>query len=260
MGRPGPILFLNMFNLKIQGTIKRRLLVNFRVRPHAVRGWLPAPFRPKLHQGYAIAGICLIRLDDIRPAGWPATLGLSSENAAHRIAVEWSEAGTTREGVYIWRRDTGSLVNRVAGGRWFPGEPRLARFDVAGNGPAIAWRVRSADGRTRVDVAGQDAAHLPAGSVFRSLPVVSDFFAAGSVGFSPTRAGRLDGLKLRTKQWSVAPFAIDHARSSYFEDPAMFAPGSVEFDCALVMRNVTHEWEAVSDDVPGGDHRNPRAA
>ena len=76
----------------LKGTIKRRLLVNFRVDPDAIRQQLPPSFRPKLHRGHAIAGICLIRLEDIRPAGLPALIGFSSENAAHRIAVEWTDA------------------------------------------------------------------------------------------------------------------------------------------------------------------------
>src|ERR1700749_2901214 len=93
----------------LKGTIKRRLLVNFRVDPAVIQKLLPRPFRPKLQRGHAIAGICLIRLEHIRPAGVPEMLGLSSENAAHRVAVEWTDAaGVAREGVFIPRRDTGS--------------------------------------------------------------------------------------------------------------------------------------------------------
>src|SRR5690606_21373759 len=36
---------------------------------------------------------------------------------------------------------------------------------------------------------------------------------------------------------------IDGARSSYFEDPRRFPPGSIDFDCALLMRSIPHEWE-----------------
>jgi len=47
----------------IHGVIRRRLLVNFRVDAEVMRCFLPAPFRPKVHNGFAIAGICLIRLE-----------------------------------------------------------------------------------------------------------------------------------------------------------------------------------------------------
>ena len=49
----------------LRGIIKRRMLINFRVDASLMQRFLPAPFRPKLHQGYAIAGICLIRLEEI---------------------------------------------------------------------------------------------------------------------------------------------------------------------------------------------------
>lgn len=46
----------------IQGVIDRRILVNYRVAPEVAARLFPAPFRPKLANGYAVAGICLIRL------------------------------------------------------------------------------------------------------------------------------------------------------------------------------------------------------
>src|SRR5258708_22120133 len=99
----------------VEGVIKRRLLLNFRVEPDVIARHLPGPFRPKLHDGYAIAGICLIRLEAIRPLGLPRAIGFSSENAAHRVAVQWVADGQSREGVFIPRRDTNSLINQIAG-------------------------------------------------------------------------------------------------------------------------------------------------
>jgi len=75
----------------VHGTIKRRLLINYRVDPAVMSRHLPPPFRPKLHEDSAIAGVCLIRLEGIRPRRFPVALGLSSENAAHRIAVVWED-------------------------------------------------------------------------------------------------------------------------------------------------------------------------
>jgi hypothetical protein len=67
--------------------------VNFRVDPRVMQVQLPSRFRPKLHQSHAIAGICLIRLEAVRPRLVPQFLGVSSENAAHRIAVRWQAEG-----------------------------------------------------------------------------------------------------------------------------------------------------------------------
>ncbi|HEV2802292.1 MAG TPA: DUF2071 domain-containing protein [Pyrinomonadaceae bacterium] len=98
------------------------MLVNFKVDPQVMQRHLPNRFRPKLQKGYAVAGICLIRLEHIRPKLLPPFAGLSSENAAHRVAVLWEgESNQLQEGVFIPRRDTNSLMNHLAGGRIFPG-------------------------------------------------------------------------------------------------------------------------------------------
>jgi len=230
---------------KVHGVIGRRLLVNFRVEPEVIQRQLPAPFRPKLHDGHAVAGICLIRLQDIRPKRFPRMLGLSSENAAHRIAVVWDDDKGSHEGVYIPRRDTGSLMNHLAGGRLFPGEHQRASFHVEDADGQISLEMQSADGHVRVEVAGRTATALPPGSIFGTVSAASAFFEPGSVGYSATASGhRLDGVVLTTHTWSVAPLAIDKVFSSYFADPTRFPAGTIAFDCALIMRNIAHEWEA----------------
>jgi hypothetical protein len=233
---------------KVHGTIKRRLLINYRVDPAVMQRLLPAPFRPKLHEGYAIAGMCLIRLEDIRPRRFPRVVGLSSENAAHRIAVVWEDETGSREGVYIPRRDTGSLVNHLAGGRLFPGEHQRATFRVTEDEQRIALQMRSADGQIEIEVIGRASDQLPETSSFASVGEASAFFESGGVGYSVTSSGRrLDGVVLKTESWSVEPLAIEQARSTYFADPAMFPAGSITLDCGLIMRNIPHEWESAKE-------------
>lgn len=209
---------------------------------------LPAPFRPKLHDHSAIAGICLIRLEGIRPRRFPAAFGLSSENAAHRVAVVWDDKAGSHEGVYIPRRDTGSLVNHLAGGRLFPGEHRRARFHVTDDGQRIALHMRSADGEVEVDVVARTDAQLSATSHFATVGEASAFFESGGIGYSVTKSGdRLDGVVLKTDAWQVEPLAVERAYSSYFEDRERFPAGSICFDCGLMMRNILHDWETADD-------------
>lgn len=228
---------------KVHGVIRRRLLVNYRIDPDVAQRRLPSSFRPKLQNGFAIAGICLIRLENIRPRRFPGLLGLSSENAAHRFAVEWDGG----EGVYIPRRDSDSLVSHLAGGRLFPGEYQRAAFTVADDGQHIDFAMRSADGAVSVRVSGSAAAQLPRTSIFSSVAEASAFFEGGSLGYSARKdSPKLDGIMLHTESWSVQPLHVDDVASSYFADEALFPPGSATFDCALVMRNIAHEWESVS--------------
>lgn len=232
----------------IQGIIHRRILTNFRVDPNVMRRHLPARFRPKLHKGFAVAGICLIRLARIRPKHLPAIVGISSENAAHRVAVLWDEQGITHEGVFITRRDTGSALNHFLGGRVFPGEHHHAIFTVAESASAINLVMKSDDASITVTVEGQLAENLPTTSIFSSVDEASSFFEGGSLGYSVTSdPHRLDGLTLATKEWRVEPLQIKHVYSSYFFDQEKFPPSSITFDHALMMRNVIHEWHKADD-------------
>ena len=233
----------------LQGIIRRRILVNFRVDPDVMRRQMPEPFEPKLHGDFAIAGICLIRLEDIRPRGMPACFGFSSENAAHRVAARWiSDDGDLEEGVFIARRDTGSYIAHLAGGRIFPGEHHLAEFAVEDDGTKIQLGIRSRDGDMSVELRAQAASAIPPTSCFHSLAESSEFFERGRIGYSVTRDGcRFDGLALDTDDWAVTPLDVLHVRSSYFDDESRFPKGSVEFDHALVMRDVAHSWSAVPD-------------
>ncbi len=227
----------------IHGTIERRILANYSVDAEVMARALPAPFRPQLHAGRAVAGICLIRLDGIRVGCMPRALGIRSENAAHRVAVEWDDAGEVRTGVYVPRRDTSSVLNALAGGRVFPGEHHRAHFEVQEDDTRFRVAMTSADGEASVEVDGSLTDALPAGSIFESLDQVSRFFEEGSLGYSATGdAGEYDGLELRTLEWKVEPLAVTRVVSSYFEEPRRFPAGSVRFDHALLMRDIPHEW------------------
>lgn len=226
----------------LAGTIERRILANYRVDPEVVTGLLPQPFRPQLVNGYAMACICLIRLAGVRPKGMCRALGIRSENAAHRFAVEWEESGQVRSGVYIPRRDTDNRLNCWAGGRIFPGVHQYASFRVDEHGDRIAVELESIDGRTRVTVDGCVAADLPRDSVFSSLSDASLFFERGVIGYSDARDSRYDGLRLHCPLWKVEPLRVDRIASSFFDDKDMFPAGTVRFDHALLMRDVPHEW------------------
>lgn len=228
----------------IEGTISRRILANYRVEPAVARRLLPAPFRPKVHRGWAMAGICLIRLAQVRPAFLPLAVGVGSENAAHRFAVEWTDAdGRVREGVYIPRRDTSSRFNTLVGGRLFPGLHNHARFDVDESANRFSIAMTSDDGECRLSIRGQRTAEIPRDSVFASLEEASDFFEAGSLGYSATRQpDRFEGLELRCQSWQVSPLAVEQVESRFFDDRKLFPAGSAQFDGALLMENIAHQW------------------
>jgi len=226
----------------VRGVIDRRILVNFQIDPAALGSVVPAPLKPKVVKGVGIGGICLIRLREIRPRLVPKPLGIGSENAAHRIAVLLPDG---REGVFIPRRDTSSRLNSLAGGSLFPGRHYLSDFTVEEAEDRYEVRVEDRQGRVLVSVEAELADAMPAESVFSSVAEASEFFEAGSLGYSPAeQPGQLDALELRTETWRVAPLEVRHVWSSFFEDRDRFPEGAVQFDSALLMRDIRHEWHS----------------
>ena len=227
----------------IRGVIDRRVLVNFNCAPDIAATWVPHPFRPKLVRGRAMIGICLIRLRELRPIGMPARLGFVSENAAHRIAVEWDESDEIRDGVFIPRRDSDSMVSMIAGGRLFPGWHHLADFRVWETANRLKIEMHSRDGAAFVRVGAHVTDALPAQSVFRTLAEASTFFKLGALGWSSrTNPGEFDGLELRCAEWHMEPLAMERVESNFFSSRGKCPPGSIVFDSAFLMRNVSHEW------------------
>jgi hypothetical protein len=229
----------------IHGYIDRRILVNYTADPEAVRKIIPEPFRPKIYKARAIVGICLIRLKNIKPKGLPDFMGISSENGAHRIAVEWDEQGELREGVYIPRRDTSLRLNTLAGGRLFPGKHYLARFHVKEADGNYHIDFTSSD-NTSISIDAKETSRFDPNSIFETLENASGFFEKGAIGYSPNK-DKYEGLKLQTSKWQVRPLEVLHVHSSFYENEDVFPVGSIRFDNALLMTRVEHEWKSMKD-------------
>ncbi len=236
---------MRMWIPAISGTIDRRILINYRVDEDVVANYLPSPFRPKLFGGMAIVGICLIRLKHIRPKGLPSFTGISSENGAHRIAVEWDGPDGLAEGVFVPRRDTSSRMNALAGGTVFPGVHHRATFTVNEGSGAYTVAFCSEDGTT-LKIEARESEYWNSSSIFPDLMSASEFLRVGSVGYSPTsKAGTFDGLELRAFNWAVSSLEVDSVESSFFMDRTIFPEGSIHFDNALLMKGIEHEWHGI---------------
>ncbi len=112
----------------------------------------------------------------------------------------------------------------------------------------FAVALRSDDGVTSMSVRGRRTESWPVTSVCRSLEEASAFFQAGSLGYSATRdPSRYQGLELRCVNWAVEPLEVEEVRSSFFEDESLFPRGSIDFDCALLIRGIEHEWHGRDD-------------
>lgn len=233
-----------MITRNIDCTIQRRLLISYRIDPGRAAELVPQPFRPQLINGYAVGGVCLIRMSALRPARVPQAAGLTTENLAHRFAVEWDDEHGSHTGVYIPRRDTSSRITAVFGAGIFPGAYHLARFTVTESPDMIRISVRSRDRAVSLSVAAQPATALDS-SLFASLDEATTFFRHGALGFSPSAAdGCLDSVHLHSANWDARPMTISALTSSIFDNAATFPMRTCELDSAMIMTNISARWTA----------------
>lgn len=222
----------------LRAQVRRRLLVSYRVDPIVAATLIPNPFRPQTVDGSAVAGVCMIGLQSVRPGWLTPKIGFRTENVAHRIAVEWDENGLTRTGVYIVERHSSSLLPVIAGGRLFPGVQKHARFEL--DETASRFRVDMSAPETQVSVDIELAAEWTS-TLFPTVEAASAFHENGSVGWSPTRDGSgVEPLQLTSKQWAVEPGRVHSIHSSFFE---ALPTGSATLDSVVIMRDLPFFWD-----------------
>lgn len=232
----------------IQGTIARRMLLNFRADVDVVQRLLPAPLKVDTQHGHAILGICLIRLENLRPKGVPEILGLSSENMAHRVAIQYPSQDGLRSGVFVWRRETDQRFIEMFGGRLFPGVHHHASFQAAQSPDSLTMGVTSSDGAADVRFSARISEKWQPTPAFETFEEVSEFFRKGDCGFSCSRSGKeLEGLQLKTLEWNMTPMKVESQHSTFYSDLLRFPVGSIEFDSGLLMRGLPHEWHQLTD-------------
>lgn len=231
----------------IDGVIDRRILVNYRVHPDIVRRILPPSLEPWIVNGYASAGICLLRLTHVGLKHSPSILRIRSENAAHRFLVSYRTKVGSVYGVYIPRRDTDSLLNVFVAGKVFSWPHCPATFQVNETAEHYSVQMQSDDGHSFIHVEADLSADFPSRSMFDSLEHASGCFYRCSIGVSPSvRNSSFKMIELKTDNWSVRSLSVQTLTSSYFENESVFPKGSIEFDNALLMTGIDHEWKSHS--------------
>ena len=229
----------------LDGLIDRRILINYRVDPDVVKALLPGDLEPLVINGYASAGICLLRLKNIGMKHTPSFLRITSENAAHRFLIKYQQDGKEMHGVYIPRRDTDSILNIALAGKLFSWPHYRASFQTNEFEGKYSVNMQSHDGHSSLSVEAVNVNNFPSTSMFDSIDHASSCFRDCSTGISPsTKPNRFKTIRLLTKTWEVKPLHVQKLHSSYFEDQSLFRNESIQFDNALLMEGIEHEWNS----------------
>lgn len=222
---------------RVDGTLRRRLLVNASVDPDEAAARLPAPLRPHVTAGGTVVGCCLLDIVQLRPAGLPAVAGISMRAAAHRISAEWEDgAGQTVVGVYVPGRMTDARLAVLAGGRVFPGVHQAAHVRMHEERGRLRWSVaaRAAGDPSSVRVAVRLRPHLVEDE---GCEPIGGTCLAAVVGVSPRRNGRLEAARMAPDRRTARQVDVDDLDSTFLSGFATAVPGP-----AYLMEDVAVRW------------------
>jgi hypothetical protein len=215
-----------------------RLLVVYRLAPQALAELLPAPLKPRLVQGYAVAAACYthlgsaLRRNEERNSAKRRAGG--SDHLGYRFAVE--RADGTRA-TWIARRETSSWFEARCGAKLLRGEYGRSKFRVEESPFGVELRVEGERGE-QFYLRGE-ASHPRADALFPCGEALEDFWGEDQ----PVRpydvfAPEADELDL-AQHFSPEPLSVFEARSAFLsEGPLARAAPALDSAWRLVTRRL----------------------
>lgn len=229
-----------------RGLIRQRVLLTYRVDEEWLQRQLPPGFVPTIVDGTALAGLCLLRWEALRPAGLPAWAGFPVDGIAERWFAH--RAGRAHQpGVVIPRRwvrgrAAATLTRLVAGGH---AEPTRVSFLRHGE----QLRVRTLEGPL-VDVTVAPAPELSSTALFGGdAAAVEALHATAKRGWSGCGNASIAATDMvADAAWDAHPAAAVAVRQDVLPDHAVL-------DHALVMERVPARLTPVREVTQGPDDR-----
>lgn len=228
----------------LRGRCKWRALFAWKLDPVVARRLVPAPLRPKLVQGHALAAVDTMGLQGLRPRMVPGPLGLSLGLCSHLIAAEWKDGQRYRDVLYVIRRDVDVHVLGRAGGLLLPGKSHGARIQSNEGLSDISIACHSLDGECQLDLAGHIGARWSSQALFASPAAMMEVLgnrSGGRVAYDEAGKGTL--IELEAKPECAEPLTLDRAHSSLF-DGGLVPEGSAELEAGVLLRNLVCVWRS----------------
>lgn len=260
LGRPGRILFLNMFNkvpttvfhllrrhpLPMAAFFRHSLVLTYALPPRVLAPLLPEGLVLDTFRDRAFLAIALVQTQKMRPAFLPAMIGGDFFLSGYRIFARLASGARSRRGLRILRSDTDSPWMVCAGNLLTHYNYRLCRADLENRDDLLHWTIRTPQAEADLDVLvhlDRNPAPLPAGSPFHSLAEARRF--AGPLPYTfdyeqPT--GSIIGIRAVRQNWNPQPVAVEIRQNTYL-DREPFRGAAPMLANAFHVGNVPYRWE-----------------
>jgi uncharacterized protein YqjF (DUF2071 family) len=215
-------------------------LVNFAIRPEALRPLVPPPLQPDIHGGNGYLSIVIADMERMRPAFLPPLCGVSYIQVVYRVVVRYGP----ERGVYFIRSDANNRVMALLGD-WFTffrfhhAPARLER-----QSDAIDFELRGTEGgaadiRSRFVDPG-DA--LPPSSAFAGLDHARTFLVELFVAFGVLGGGDVRAVRIERGRWNVRVVRDTIAEYRFMGPAGPFGPGATRLDSVFHVTDVPYHW------------------
>jgi Uncharacterized conserved protein (COG2071) len=185
--------------------------------------------------------VVIADMQQMRPAGIPAPLGLSYRQIVYRAVVR---CGSSR-GVYFLRSDADSRFMNAGGNLLSFFRFHHAAVMWKGDGVHEQIAVRTRDGSADIDLilGADDRAELPRDSSFADLPEARQHLVELFTAYHPRPdENRLDVVRVRRDNWSITVPPVRSARCGFFDGQGPFPVGSARLDSVFAARDVPYYW------------------
>lgn len=226
------------------GILEDTVLLNFRTDPNVLKRLLPAPFVPRLVDGYGLVGILMFKMRDL---ACETNMGLPSPPSDHvlyRVAVSWQQGTRTHHGMYLLRHEVNTrLPVRQRKRGLFPVAAQPVRWHKAPEAGKFEWSLQTRN-RTRLKVQARLAAYFPPGSVFDSLDQASVFFQKERAAIAPRfQKSVFANTRFLPLNWAVKPLFIESLQTDMDQLGNLFPKGHIFFDSGLIWPQIPCKWQ-----------------
>lgn len=176
--------------LTVVGKLDRCWLFTYRTSVETASELLPRPLEPVTYSGYAFWNIVVCHISAMRPAHFPAFVGVNYWHLAYRLYARLPLAsGETVEGLYFLRSDCDHRLMALAGNLLTDFHFHVASLRVQPQNDALEIYVDSPDVPAHVRLQPAMMPHLEPGSPFTSLDEAAAFLKYKPYGLSLDRSG-----------------------------------------------------------------------
>ena len=227
------------------GILEETVLLNFRTDAEVLRKLLPAPFEPRLVDGYGLVGILLFRMRDLACETQRGLPSPPSEHVLYRVAVSWEQGMRRFHGMYVLRHEVNTrlpLPQRRRG--LFPMAGSPIRWHRLPWKESFEWTLRSRRG-LRLQVGASLGRRWPAGSVFESMDEASHFFSQERAAVAPRfQKAIFANTHFLPLSWSAKPLYVHQLETDFSQMENLFPRDRMFFDSGMIWQQMPCRWQA----------------